>query len=691
MSLLFIAPGFVSMDTGDGRPALWRGGGAIVDPPPDPAPLPATPGDIDGLAGWWDGGLASGLRDSFGATLASLSGVVASIFDKSGNGRHLVPTATARASARANGLLGGVGSPTGAAGLAPQLDASLGFQVSGLAMGSGAGWTRYLVWTRPNLRLGTSQNGSPVALLTVGSTVVLQLDSVAGGRLVLFPGSGEVVLSQTMVRRHTHNVIERYTVGFGVSVWLDGVQVGSGGPNPLPTVNTATMTLLHDTTPQGGAQCWFHEAAAWDRSLSSDEIGALILATPRWKCGPRRGVNLLVVGQSNAGLGISDGAWLAMARGIAWHLGAASYGVIAQWGGSSYTCASGHGIYDVRTPPDTGAVYLPGDFIHNPADGSDPSGYALGSDGAAVQAYLASQPAADVADIAAILWPWNETDSTRGYSEKQHFQSGAQNLLARLRTVLGRSAAQMPLLWWNAMPFWTDPGVQMVREVMATMAALEAQNVVAAIPMTADTNPRGSTWDASTGLLLSAGDGSHLDATDLVALGQRGAGSAARVILASSGGDTITSIPPGVPNAGPRIVHAYRASNTQIVVTVAHDSGNDLLVPLQAANGAGWAVMDGGSVSTPGTIRIAVSCERVDATHLRITLSSALTSPSTGCGLFYPYGSNRIGRGNAVTDNQSAVAKPAGWSIGSDLGSAWDVNRPLQATTTPVLLSDSQM
>jgi hypothetical protein len=62
---------------------------------------------------------------------------------------------------------------------------------------------------------------------------------------------------------------------------------------------------------------------------------------------------------------------------------------------------------------------------------------------------------------------------------------------------------------------------------------------------------------------------------------------------------------------------------------------------------------------------------------------------STSCLLFYPYGSVRIGHGNAVTDNASTKAKPAGWDIGADLATSWNLNFPLAATSTPIALSDS--
>jgi hypothetical protein len=55
---------------------------------------------------------------------------------------------------------------------------------------------------------------------------------------------------------------------------------------------------------------------------------------------------------------------------------------------------------------------------------------------------------------------------------------------------------------------------------------------------------------------------------------------------------------------------------------------------------------------------------------------------------FYPYGSTQIGRGDAVTDNASLTTPPSGWNIVSDLGTAWAINMPLQATFYPITLSD---
>jgi hypothetical protein len=133
--------------------------------------------------------------------------------------------------------------------------------------------------------------------------------------------------------------------------------------------------------------------------------------------------------------------------------------VIGNQGSSAYTAIGGHGIYNVRQPPGTGGIYIPGNFLADPGDGSNPGGWSLGTDGIAVEAYLAEWSAADLADIAAIVWPWFESDSTREYSEGVFWQAGAQKFLALVRGMLGRTAASLPLAWWDPIAFWTNPGI----------------------------------------------------------------------------------------------------------------------------------------------------------------------------------------------------------------------------------------
>ncbi|MBS0559546.1 MAG: hypothetical protein JSR21_05780 [Proteobacteria bacterium] len=705
MSVALIAPGR-SMLLGPARAAFWRPiGGATGGSSGFSGPTPMA---IAGLAGWWDAGTYASLIGTDSNPLPAWNNAVAAVSDGSGNGRPLAvyhagsggvaPSATPRL----NGTLGGLGRslmappavpPSGT--LLPQLDPDSGLSLIPADFGTSTAWTVYLVWSRPNFVQGGT--ATQIALLTFDGTAVIAADATAGAnhRLLLFPGAAQAVLTASLERRHTHSVIVRHTPGTGIDVWLDGSQVAAGVSNPLASDAAGTLLLLHSGKAGGGAQCWFHEAALWEHALDSADVTTLLSAAQRWRRGARKGVQLVVMGQSNAGYSLTDGAWHLLAQGIAWHLGALAYNVIGSFtggGGSSYTCVGGHGISNV---PFAGQVLYPGSFLADPGDGSDPGTWSLGADGDAVQTYLAAQAQADLGDVALLVWPWTESDSARAYAEKSEYANAVTNLVGRVRSMLSRSAAALPMMWWNAIPFGsgTDAGTQMVREVAAQIVSDPTQNVVIGLPQTADSNPRGGNWDPSTGIFVAgSGDYNHRDATDNLRFGRLASAVAARAVMAAIGGDTETAIPSGIPTAGgPSIVHAYQqtAHSTTLVLTILHDAGNDLIVPLQAATGQGFAVMDGGSVQSPGPMIQATACVRIDPTHLQLTLSNAPTNAQAGLLLFYPYGISNIFRGNAVTDNFASVAKPLGWDIGADLGSAWTLNFPLAATTWPIPVSSA--
>jgi hypothetical protein len=696
MGIALIAPGR-AMLAARGRATLWRplrgassgnGGGPFAGP---------YPSVIAGLSGWWDAGTFDGLLDASARPLPAWNNPLAAIADKSSAANTLAAfratgITSPQATPRLNGLLGGAGlntvvppaMPT-AGGYLPQMDSDQGFRLETADLGSASGWTWYLVWSRPNWRQGLT---GPITLLSIAGATVLQADGVkgAGDRLMLFSGSGMQVLTSSLERRHTHSIIIRNTPGAGVDVWLDNNHVASGVANPLGATASGALFVLHSGLSLGGAQCWFHEAASWPRALASADITTLLACATRWQRGARKGVTLLITGQSNAvNYALNDGAAHMLAQGVAWHLGALAYNVFAGYTASTWTMVPGHGIYDM---PGVGTAIYPGSFVADPHDGSQPSTWSLGSDGLGVQSFLAAQISDDLAECGAIVWLWSETDSYRAYSEKTLFKAAAQRFIALERAMLpGATAANLPLIWWNAIPYGNTDGVQMHREVVGELAADPTQGVVIGNPMTADSTGRD-------------GDRQHRSQSDNRHFAQLAAPIVARALLACGRGDTITSIPSGIPAVGgPHITHAYRLDNSTIELTVAHDAGTDLLVANLATNGQGFLVMDGGSVASPGTLRPVTACTRVDATHLRLTLASPLTNPSTSCLLFYPYGSYSpsgapgytadMGTGNAVYDNVASLAKPAGWDIAGDLGSSWQCNCPLAATTAPIALSDS--
>ena len=682
-----VAPG-KAMAAARGRVALWKPLSSTVAGGPSSAS--ANPTTISGLLGWWEAAHFSGAVDGSGRPLSAWYQAAAAVADRSPLARPLTVYASrssslsATAVPRLAALYGGIGAPTQESGLMmPALSPHHGLGYGGASPGSSGDWTWWIVWSRPNWRQGTSVDGYPGTILSVGSVPILQIDNRGGGRLTLFPTGSNVILYPTLSRRHTHSVVLRHTVGGGVDAWLDNRLVARGIQNPLPGFPTDPTRLLHDGTPLGAAQCWFHEAAAWGRALSDSEIATVATYAGRWPTGKRRGILLVVSGQSNAiNYALNDGAAQLLAQGIAWHVGAAAYNIVAQTDNpSTYTMQRGHGLY-----PAVSGLY-PGSFLA--PSGADPSIWPLGQDGMAFQKALQGLSQEDLSDVCALLWPWNETDSLREYSEKGTFLPAAARFLALARGLVGKTAANLPLVWWNAIPYGSDAGTQMHREVSATLAADPATNVVIGNLQTSDSNPRGAAWDPATGL-SSGGDPAHRDADDNRRFARLAAPVAARAIMAAGYGDTMPDIPSGVPMmGGPRIAKAFRRDNTSIILAIQHDSGTDIRVPLQAAKGMGFSVMDGGSVTNPGVIVQAISCERLDATHVLVKLAQPLSSPTAGCLLHYPRGSVAIGRGNAITDNHSLVSKPMGWDIGDELGADWNLDYPLAATTIPIPLSDT--
>lgn len=706
MTIFQVAPG-KALDMGGGRRALYRppgiaasaGGGTLIG--------------LGALAGWWDASEFAGVTGLGGTTAAGWNTSVGTVIDKSGGGRPLVPFYGAGSGTpplgtpRLNGLLGGLGRntvvPPGAlpssGQLLPVMDNDQGLQLLTQTFGAAQPWTWMLVWSRPNWRQGYSWVPSvtePVTLLAFGSVPVVQMDSLAGsGRLILFPGSGQTVIGGvTLTRRHTHSLILTYEPGSGVDVWLDGTQVATGITNEAGAGGIAT--LLHDTTVGGGAQCWFHEAAWWTSALTGGAITTLLSYLTRWTRGARRGINIVVGGQSNAINGYEDGGWHLMAQGVAWYIGALGWNVIAGWG---QTMIGGEGLYMAAADP------FPGSFLADPNDSSSPSTWSVGADGTLAQAYVVAQPAAELADVAAIFLPWSECDSGKAYSEKATYYAALQRYVALLRGWIGKTAAECPLLLWNAIPFQyftPEPGNQMVREADYDLTQLSGMNAWIALPQTSDSISRSAAGNADGTWTDALNDSIHRSQPDNQRYGQRAAIGAARAILASNGGDTISAIPSGVSTiGGPVISHVYQQSPTVYIVTVVHDAGNDLVIPLQAANGFGWSLMDGGSVASPGTLIPAVSCEYVSPTKVQVTFASAPGHEAGSLLLFYPYGgmnigasggASAIGRGlpgttNAVTDNASTITPPAGWDIGNQLGASWNANLPLAATTYGVAVS----
>ena len=111
------------------------------------------------------------------------------------------------------------------------------------------------------------------------------------------------------------------------------------------------------------------------------------------------------------------------------------------------------------------------------------------------------------------------------YANKALYKATVLQLLSLTRSLLGRTAANLPLLAWNAIPYETNDGVQMVRESIADLAAVSANNIIVFAAQTADSNPLNAAYDPTTGL-FSGGDPEHRDEPDLLRYGRIGAHAA---------------------------------------------------------------------------------------------------------------------------------------------------------------------
>lgn len=413
----------------------------------------------------------------------------------------------------------------------------------------------------------------------------------------------------------------------------------------------------------------------------------MLARASRWVRGRRRGVNIVVNGQSNAvNYALNDGAALLLAQGAAWHTGALAYNVIASTGlPSSYTMQSGHGIYPVAS-----GTY-PGSFLRDPGDGSDPMTWGFGADGEAVERALLALPLEERDDICAIIWPWNETDSLRNLNELARFAQAIRRLIQMERAVIGKSTRDLPLVLWSAIPYGTSAGTDMHRQAVSLLADDPTINVVVGNRQTADSNARGSSWNETTGA-TSGGDFAHRDGEDNRRFAKLAAVAVGRAIAMAFKDNALSPvIESSFRGIGPTIVHAYMYSPTQVLLTIQHDGGTDLILRRQAVSGKGFVVMDGGIMDRSGIVVEASSCSRIDSTHLLLSLPRALQNYGNSSGVFYPYGSSVIGRGNSVTDNYSLVTTSYWWDVGQHLGDDWRLDYPLAATLTPVPISSTPL
>ena len=686
-----VAPGGAALLVAAGGLALaWS---APPSPPPPPPPPGGLPTDITGLLHWYDASTPAQLRaggsavGGFGIAATSIADRVAGGVAMSIVGGYANWVGTPR-------LVGGRGGITnnrpGAGERTPVPDCNSQPSIAGLTLGNNVARTLHLVWSRPNLRYVPFETFYPAAcpILAFNGTTIATLTSNGTDTLAL----GATVLSSAVPKRHTMMLTLRMNAGGTIDTWLNGVAGPQGVANPLPASATGTLNLLGGDA-HGNAGLYFHEFAEWDHALTTGEIATMLTGqTGRWTVlGSRAVPTLIAFGQSNAS-NFQNAAEAQSQESVRYHM--ATLGVNFENGDRVRTIAPAWGSTPGGTP-----LYAtsPGTFLLDPGDASSPSGWAAGSRQTPIDTWMAALSSADRGDIVGWVGYYSEGDSARAYAEKATYKAALAQQMAHVRAQVGKTAAQLPFFLISALPFGggnapayaniaagTPGGMAMVRQAVAELAADASKNTVAMLLNT--TAGWGNGADPVTGV---GGDVSHLDGADLLVHAFLAGPVIARGLIASGAADAGAAMPAGLPVVGgPVIVSAHFTDTTHILVTVAHDAGNDLVFSTGASAGLGWCVMDGWTSETaPGAELHATAAARVSATTFSITLASAPGNTAGNCRLAYPWGSTKIGRGAAITDNYASMARPTGADIGADNGAAWAPNYPLAVPAVPVAFS----
>lgn len=661
----------------------------------------------------WAGAQVGGIANSIPAQprLRSVQGQGYSTVNPAG------ATAIAAAPrARTNGGVAAIGAAPGSLGQPGFVWPGLAIQQlwmteSEVSLPATQPWYVALAYARPHVCLF----GRVARLLTYTQAhpgnELLTLDSVLPATPTAAGASTMRVLGQTVKTgiypSYWGTALLVHTPGQGIRVYLDNstTAVNPTAPIALPGGWPATGFLAALGIPQQdqGAQCYLHELAVGGpvggaTAISQAQIDA-VMATfaARYQTGTAPTILLATVGQSNATL--SKGVRNNMRPLLAYLTGALAFDWLAVTGE-----APGRALYVPENPKIaiSDASYLTmwpgGTAVGDTTPFTDPADFTLGSIGATLVNSDLDPARTDMwkyihGCLAGIFAYYSEAASVRPHSELAANIGAWRNFANRVRAA--RTADGIPSDANNLRVLYTElvanegwaQGGQMVNDAFAALES--ADGFRKAMPYSVDQSETGAhTNDASYTLAHT-----------------RGAYQLSREVLAARGLSP-SIVPAGIPGLGPSISAAQWNAGTQsVLVTVQHDTGNDITLPDEVRDkGLGFALRTGWvSPSNRGTLVYATSAVKVSATQFRVFFSTlpATALPAGDNRLFYVEqginygaapqsgtnaGTNRVGAGNAVVDN-AASRLPASHPIALDLGPGFAQNMALRWTPAGVPIS----
>lgn len=389
-------------------------------------------------------------------------------------------------------------------------------------------------------------------------------------------------------------------------------------------------------------------------------------------------LNIVLRGQSNAGLLLTDGAAAKIAMTVEQYLGFDGATNRVSLIATQFQ-SSGFNTINYGTPFLTQWLAAKnGDWRNGWRNNTLEEGF--------INA-LASLPANQKAAPTAVLFVHNEYDSADASLTPAEFESAVEYDMHQVRGTLGQIAATTPYLFVN-IPYGegSDTGNQSIKQAQQALADTPSLNA----SIGARANDLDMNWDLPNQRIGSFyGDG-HMSSSDANILVDRIARSVADQFAAyAQPGSPVALTLGGVADTGPQVVQAQPVTGhpNQVLATVALDHGARLQ-PLSsaAALGVGWSLVDNGSV-----VNATSAALEANGTQILLTFPASVVVDGTDA-LYFGYGIGRTalpytsaqsngfpGEGNAVYDSDGLPM----WSsaTGVILGTA--ISAPVPPTVSP--------
>ena len=351
-------------------------------------------------------------------------------------------------------------------------------------------------------------------------------------------------------------------------------------------------------------------------------------------------LNIVLRGQSNASLLLTDGAASAIQTQVANYLG---------FSGTSNTINL---IATEYQPNGNNTINSGTSFLTQwltAVNGNWQNGWTNKTLETGFINELNSLPAAEKAAPTAILFVHNEYDSANPLVTPAEFQSAVQYEATQVRSVLGQTAATTPYMFVD-IPYGegTDTGNQAIKQAEQTLAATAGFNGAIA----ARANDLDMNWNLPVSQIMAYyGDG-HMSPADASSLVVRVARSIADQFSQYALPGSPEALAGGhLANTGPQVVTAQAVTGAanELLVSIALDSGAALKpLSIDAAAGVGWSVVDNGVV----TVATGAALE-ANGTQILLTFQGAVAVDGTDA-VYYGYG---IGR----TAQPATAAAPNGY------------------------------